>query len=62
VVLLDAATDNNAVLIGFLGLGPVIAGIRGRPRSAVVVAAAAIVCGLVLGEVDSFFFSSTSSG
>ena len=57
VVVLDVAIGARAVLIGFLGLGPMIAGVVGRPRSAMVVAIAALTCGLVIGALDSMFGS-----
>src|SRR5690348_9309216 len=57
VVALDIALSGNAVLIGFLGLSPIIAGLLGRPRPAIVAAIAAVAAGIALGGVNSMFGS-----
>jgi PAS domain S-box-containing protein len=56
VVGIDALASGT-VLIGFLGLAPVAAGLLGRPRTAVIVSVAAIAAGIALGAVDSIFAS-----
>jgi PAS domain S-box-containing protein len=53
--LLDAFVWKNVVLIGLLILGPLVASTRSGPRGVLLVAAAALLAGLLLGFPDGVF-------
>jgi hypothetical protein len=57
IVALDALLSGNTVLIGFLGVAPILSALRGQPRGTIVVAVAAVAAGIALGAVNSMFGS-----
>jgi PAS domain S-box-containing protein len=54
---LDIALSNNAVLISFLSVGPLLAALYGGPRLTAAIGAAAIAFAVALGAFDSMFGS-----
>jgi PAS domain S-box-containing protein len=55
IAAVDWALTGNAVIIGLLATGPLIAGAFGRPRVAAGVAAWAVALAIALGEPDMIF-------
>jgi PAS domain S-box-containing protein len=58
VAVVDVAISHGAVLIGLLVTGPLLAALRATARTTAVVAAYAVVLGVLLGWPDDMFLTS----